>query len=197
MARAHALALAAVVGAALVSCAEDEPRFGDPSAIRGKNVPGAGGGGTTPAPGEEDPFFPAGAADPPAPTVSAKDGHATATPAQPPPTPDLGCMLCHETGPAQNKWAYGGYAQKKEGGPAVGATVVVLSGGKRLATKTDADGFFWIPASEGTVAAGATAAVKDAEGNKGVMDSPFGSGNCTSTGCHGSAERGGIILVPE
>jgi cytochrome c553 len=187
MRRARVLVLAAVLG-----CAEEEPRLGNPSGMRGKNVPGVPGTVDT-TPGADDPFFPRDQSDPPAPSLSAKAGHAAADPPQVEPTPTLACHACHGAGTTK-EWAFGGYVKKRNGDePAGGAVVVVLSGGERFATRADADGFFWFSGPVGSIVAGSQTAVKDPEG-KAVMLGPIANGNCSASGCH-DANR--PIFVPE
>jgi hypothetical protein len=191
------LASALLALAFAVGCAEEEPRFGGPSAIRGKAIPGAGGGGGSTSsgemPGEDDPFFPADAADPPAPRMTASAAHADA--GQPEVTPSLACLPCH--GPATAKpWSFGGYVRKKEADePAAGAVVAVLRpDGKRVAAAADGEGYFWLPLEEGAVVAGTRTAVKDAAGRKAEMAAPFADGSCAGTSCH---NEGFPIVVPK
>lgn len=187
--------LRALLALALVGCgAEPEPAFGPPSAIEGRVVPGleegtstttpTADGGTTPT---GDTLFPAGAAEPAAPTQSATAAHAAkGAPAM---LPTLECGSCHKAGgtAARVPWAIAGYVENgKDGKGASGAVVAVADGTKRIAAKTDADGFFWAAGDE--VKAG-KAGVRLNAGNIRRMATSLGTGggNCGSTNCHNGA----------
>ena len=182
--RRLAIAISCVI---LSSCSDDDPRFGDPSAIQGKNLPGA--------PSLD--FFPTEwVANKPMPAGAVKR-HAGA--GQVMPSPDLSCMGCHGA-PGSNGAAralFAGYiGSRRSGGPAKGADVVVIDQqGRRAEAKSDDDGFFWI-GDDGNGDRPLFVAARDSANNQIRMSPSFTVGNCTSSSCHGPSTTAGYALLP-
>jgi hypothetical protein len=182
------VAVVAIALAAVASCSDADPRFGDPSAIKGKRVPGV-------APAD---FFSGGydPNDPPPPAKDPSQVHADLR--QVVLTPETRCFDCHGgAGPGQPAAAAGYVAVKGGTSPAPFADVALVSGEGRFAGKTGKDGFFWIPAGPSPPAPGGRVAVRDADGRTGEMKQTLPSGACTSSSCHGPKEAAGVVVVPE
>ncbi len=173
---------------------EPEPSFGDPGDIAGRKLGGntsgpstssSGDGGSTSSSGGADPFSP----EPAAPTTTAKAAHKAK--GQPDPVPTLACGSCHNgtTAPA---WAIAGYIEKKGGGGAKDAIVVVVDGATRVAAKADADGFFWVA---GTPVTKGNASAKLTKIGKMLTPLAAGGGNCSASACHTPTGAGSTMSI--
>lgn len=183
--------LPAALGVATSGCGpEEEPSFGDPSGIAGKRVPGSSGGTDTPA-GDggasgdggavsTDPFTP----EPPEPTKTAKSVH-TAKGAVV--TEKSACLTCHRAGgeAAAFPWAMGGVVHKA-GAPVAGATVVAVGSFGRVAAKSDAEGYFWVPLTGAAVNDGTAYARFGTTGKQMVMVTKLATGDGDCNKCHGT-----------
>lgn len=186
-----------VATAVLISpcgCAEPDPSFGDPNGIIGKKLPNepatsTEGGGVFGAPYS--------ATTPPPPTTTLRAAHAAKS--QPAPDVVTECLACHGATAAGTTptWAFGGRIVDSAGAPATNADVVVVQGTTKIGpVKSDADGFFWAPASSGTVATGARVYVRkeSSEQQMGGQLQAGTGGACDSTaGCHGGTSGPGKV----
>jgi hypothetical protein len=173
----------------IAACSDEDPNYGAPSSIEGKEVPGV--------PAVE--FFTA--------PYDANENALGKSPTQThvdlkqiPLGPNVACFGCHGGLPGQpgSTAAFAGYVRLNgTENPAANADVVVVSGGKRIATKSGSDGFFWIAQSAGTLGADARVAVRDSQGRISEMKQALASGGCTAQNCHGPSEVTGIAVVPE
>ncbi len=177
--------------ASISSCSDDDPRFGDPSSIKGKTLPDSPVLDFFPTPYDAEKPTPAGAVA----------RHKAVN--QVVPTRDLSCMGCHgppgpdtpQVGAVQALFA-GWIGGRLTGEPAKKADVVVIDEDKnRFETKTDDDGFFWI-ASDGKPARQLFVGVRDSAVNQVRMSPGFSVGNCTASNCHGASTPAGYALLP-
>lgn len=186
-----------VAAACAVSCAAEDPNFGDPGAIDKQSFPGEPTPGTGSSSGGDGggavdfaPFPKAyDEANPPKDTRSGKqihDGKAAIDA-----TTD--CSTCHGATPVAGapKFAFAGLAFASPGSttPLAFGEIIVYSPGKVFATvKTTSDGFFSFPADNGAVPADAKTAVRDKANKVQKMTTSLnGNGTCNSSGCHGGA----------
>jgi hypothetical protein len=178
-----------LIALAIAACSDEDPNYGAPSSIKGKDVPGV--------PVTE--FFtgPYNATEN-ALGVSPTDVHASRQLVAL--TPDLACFSCHGGQPTMpgNPAAFAGFVRLNgTNQPAANADVVVVSGGQRLATKSGKDGFFWISAAAGKLGSDARVAVRDSQGRISEMKQQLPNGGCTASSCHGPTEITGVAVVPE
>ncbi len=171
-----------VIALAIGACAEPEPGFAPPGALRGRNLPGvqpdtpAGGSGVFGAPYDAKAFLP---------TTTVKDAHG---PKNQPLAPG-DCFTCHNKKPTAlgPPFAYGGrVVLGREGtAPAPNVDVIVIQGDVKLGpVKSDADGYFWLE-SEVDVTDGRTT-IRSAESEAQMIGKLFpGYGSCSVSGCHG------------
>ena len=188
-----AMIAAVSVATAAGACAEPEPSFAPPGALRGRNLPGvsgdtpAGGGGVFGAAYDDKAFVP---------TTTMKKAHApkgvTLTP--------LDCFGCHNKSPGATApvFAYGGRVVVGRGGtdPAPNVDVIVIKGDVQLGpVKTDEAGYFWLKSDVDVKDARTT--IRNANGEEVMAGQLFaGHGSCSAApSCHGQPGRQPQVFV--
>lgn len=176
------------IACALCACGDEDPPYGAPGAIAGKQV-----AGVVVTDFFTGPYSPTENVPP----TTASSAHASA-PTAPKLSPDLMCLTCHATGGLATPAAFAGFVRAKDSnGPAAAADVVVVTNGQRVATKTGPDGYFWLAATAAKLGPDARAAVRDTQGRTAEMSQTLANGACTSTACHGTTNAAGLVVVPE
>lgn len=186
------LALAAALG----SCAEPDPSYGDPGGILGKKVPnesGSGSSSSSSSGGDDAPFPSAysGTANPAVKSVVSAHAAAVAAGKAAPSSisAPLVCDSCHKEGQAAAAkiLAIGGRVMKGEAG--IPNVDVIVTGPATVGpVKSDADGFFFALGTP--IGAGSKVAIRSQAGKSVMSSTPQAS--CDTNGCHQESGQGRV-----